>query len=62
MDWLRRIWQGWSTEQSFIHLPGLMCLSDELITSVNRYTYDVQSYIIVIVVNIATKPLKYTPK
>ena len=39
-----------------------MYLSDKPIMSLNRYTYNVQSFIVVVVVNIATKLLKFALK
>ena len=45
-----------------ILLPGLMYLSDELAMTFNRYTYNVQSFIVVMLVNIATKLLKFALK
>ena len=40
-----------------IPLPGLMHLSDELMMNLNRYPYDVQSFIFKKMVNIDTKML-----
>ena len=56
---LGRILQGWSRNESFIPLPGLMYLSDELVLSLNRYTYNVQSFVVVALVNISSH--KTTP-
>ena len=39
-----------------------MYISDELIISLNRYNYNVQSFIVVILVNIATRILNFVPK
>ena len=39
-----------------------MYLSDELVTSLNRNTYNVQSFVVVVLVNIATKILYFAQK
>ena len=39
-----------------------MYISDELAMSLNRYTYNVQSFIVVMLVNIATKLLNFALK
>ena len=58
---LVRLWQVWARNMSLIPLPGLMHLHDKLIMSFYWYSYNLQSYIVVLLVNIATKLLNFAP-
>ena len=58
---LARLWQVWARHLSLIPLPALMHLYDEPIMRLYWYSYNVQSYMVVFLVNIATKPLNFAP-
>lgn len=46
----------------YMAYPGLMYLFNEFILSLNKYTYNVQSFIGVILVNTTKKLLNFAPK
>ena len=47
---------------SLIPLPRLMCLSDETILSIYWYSYHIQSCIVAVLVETATKLLNFATK
>ena len=53
--WLGRIWQGWTRNLSLIPFPRLLCVSDKTTWSINWYFYYIQSCIVAVLVETATK-------
>ena len=62
MGWLGSIWQGWTRMLALITLLVFMSFSGEQTMTIYWYQYNLQPYIILILVNTAPKILELAQK